>query len=49
MTTLTWIWNGCLPAFPWWCDGFLYMGMFLIIPFIFAVFVSLLKVMGGDE
>ncbi len=21
---LSWIWNGCLPNFPWWCDGFVW-------------------------
>lgn len=31
MDYLWWIWNGCQPGFPWWCDGFLWMAITLSI------------------
>jgi hypothetical protein len=31
MNTILWVWNGCLPDFPWWCDGFLWMAPFALI------------------
>lgn len=32
---MLWVWDGCQPDFPWWCDGFLWMVPFWLI--LFAV------------
>lgn len=34
---LIWIWNGCQPGFPWWCDGFVWMVMTLGVLLITVV------------
>lgn len=38
METILWVWNGCYPEFPWWCGGFLYMGIFFGV-FIVTLFL----------